>query len=82
MANTDLVPGPLSVDELVGKVEHSVLMATNRSWSIDDYRNKFQFGCEFGQRIVNGWLGALVRNPNYYGFRGTSGTVWLRWTAT
>jgi predicted Zn-dependent protease len=26
-------------------------MSTNRSWSIDDARNKFQFGCEWGQLI-------------------------------
>jgi len=78
MANINLEPGPLSLDELVGQVEHGVLMATNRSWSIDDYRNKFQFGCEFGQRIVNGRLGALVRNPNY---RGVTVDFWNRLAA-
>jgi len=48
-------------------------MRTNCSWSIDDSRNKFQFGCEFGQLIRNGKLGAVVRNPNY---RGISATFW------
>jgi len=24
-------------------------MRTNLSWSIDDSRNKFQFGCEWGE---------------------------------
>jgi len=50
-----------------------VLMRTNVSWSIDDSRNKFQFGCEWGQLIENGELGAVVRNPNY---RGISATFW------
>ena len=32
----------------MGSVEQGVFMQANRSWSIDDYRNKFQFGCEYG----------------------------------
>jgi predicted Zn-dependent protease len=48
-------------------------MKTNVSWSIDDSRNKFQFGCEWGQLIENGELTSLVKNPNY---RGISATFW------
>jgi predicted Zn-dependent protease len=48
-------------------------MHTNRSWSIDDYRNKFQFGCEYGKLIENGKLTKTVRDPNY---RGISSTFW------
>ncbi len=65
MANINLESGSASLDELIGQVEQGVLMSTNRSWSIDDYRNKFQFGCEHGQLIENGRLGKIVRNPNY-----------------
>jgi predicted Zn-dependent protease len=43
------------------------------SWSIDDSRNKFQFGCEWGKRIRGGRLGEVVRDPNY---RGVSATFW------
>ena len=43
------------------------------SWSIDDSRNKFQFGCELGRIISDGELGPIVRNPNY---RGISATFW------
>ena len=67
MANINLEPGDSSLDDLIGQVEYGVLMTTNRSWSIDDYRNKFQFGCERGQLIRNGQLGEVVRNPNYRG---------------
>jgi len=48
-------------------------MRTNASWSIDDARNKFQFGCEWGRLIENGRLTRVVRNPNY---RGVSATFW------
>lgn len=73
MANLNLEPGESSFDELVGSIESGVLMDANRSWSIDDSRNKFQFGCELGRLIRDGELGGLVRNPNY---RGISATFW------
>lgn len=73
MANINLEPGEGSLADLVGKVERGVYMETNRSWSIDDSRNKFQFGCEYGRVIKNGRLGQVVRNPNY---RGISSSFW------
>ncbi|QEY62750.1 TldD/PmbA family protein [Metapseudomonas lalkuanensis] len=73
MANLNLEPGDQSLAQLIGGIEHGVLMSTNRSWSIDDSRNKFQFGCEWGRVIENGELGAVVKNPNY---RGVSAHFW------
>ncbi len=73
MANLNLEPGNASFAELVQSVENGVLMKTNASWSIDDSRNKFQFGCEYGQRIKDGELKGLLRNPNY---RGISANFW------
>ena len=73
MANLNIEPGNASLDELIASVDNGVLMRTNVSWSIDDSRNKFQFGCELGQIIKNGKLGAIVKNPNY---RGISATFW------
>jgi predicted Zn-dependent protease len=75
MANINLEPGDSTLEELIGQVQKGILMHTNRSWSIDDYRNKFQFGCEYGQLIEHGRLGAVVRNPNY---RGVSIDFWNR----
>lgn len=75
MANINLEPGTSSLDDLIGQVAHGVLMSSNRSWSIDDYRNKFQFGCEHGQLIENGKLTRVVRNPNY---RGVTVDFWSR----
>lgn len=73
MANLNVEPGDKSVAEMIANIEHGVYMDSNRSWSIDDSRNKFQFGCELGRVIENGELKGLVRNPNY---RGISATFW------
>ncbi|QDQ28779.1 TldD/PmbA family protein [Chitinimonas arctica] len=73
MANLNIEPGRHSLAQMVAGIERGVLMDTNASWSIDDTRNKFQFGCEFGRLIENGKLGPVVKNP---GYRGTSATFW------
>ncbi|MGP4956887.1 TldD/PmbA family protein, partial [Pseudomonas helleri] len=78
MANLNIEPGDQSMEQLIGGIEHGILMASNRSWSIDDARNKFQFGCEWGQLIENGELGAVVKNPNY---RGISSQFWRNLSA-
>jgi predicted Zn-dependent protease len=78
MANLNVEPGESTLDEIIGGVERGILMTTNRSWSIDDSRNKFQFGCEKGQLIENGQLTGIVKNPNY---RGISATFWRNLTA-
>jgi predicted Zn-dependent protease len=73
MANLNLEPGGVSFTEMIGGIERGVYMETNTSWSIDDSRNKFQFGCEYGRLIVDGELAGVLRNPNY---RGISSTFW------
>ena len=73
MANLNIEPGTHSLDEMIANIEHGILMRTNTSWSIDDHRNKFQFGCEFGQLIENGKLTQVVKQPNY---RGISANFW------
>ena len=44
MANINLEPDNSTLEEMISKVEKGVFMKTNQSWSIDDSRNKFQFG--------------------------------------
>ena len=73
MSNLNIEPGASSLEDMIASIEKGVLMRTNVSWSIDDSRNKFQFGCEIGQVIQNGKLGHIVKNPNY---RGISATFW------
>jgi predicted Zn-dependent protease len=75
MANLNLEPGDCALSTLIESIDDGILMDTNQSWSIDDNRNKFQFGCEYGQLIQEGRLTQVVRNPNY---RGISATFWRR----
>lgn len=65
MANLNIEPGDRNFDELIAEVESGVYMESNRSWSIDDQRHKFQFGCEYARRVENGQLTTVLRNPNY-----------------
>lgn len=73
MANLNLEPGASTFDDMLASIEHGVYMQTNCSWSIDDSRNKFQFGCERGRMIRNGRLAEVVKHPNY---RGVSASFW------
>ena len=73
MSNLNVEPGTSSLADMIASIDDGILMQTNASWSIDDSRNKFQFGCEWGQRIRNGKLAEVLRNPNY---RGISATFW------
>ena len=67
MTNVGILPGTSSLDEIIAATDDGIYMATNRSWSIDDKRLNFQFGCEAGWEIKNGKLGRMVRNPTYTG---------------
>lgn len=73
MANINLEPGASTQDEMIAAIERGIFVRSNCSWSIDDSRNKFQFGCEYGRLIEKGKLTRVVRNPNY---RGISATFW------
>ena len=73
MANLNVEPGQSSLEQMIGDIDQGVLMRTNVSWSIDDSRNKFQFGCEWGELIRHGKLAGVVKNP---GYRGISANFW------
>jgi TldD protein len=70
MINVSLEPsddGPSSLDELVADTDDGILMDRNVSWSIDDLRLNFQFGCEAAWEIKRGKRVRLLRNPIYTG---------------
>ena len=69
MTNISILPGekPLTLEQLIASTDHAILMQTNRSWSIDDKRYNFQFGCEIGWEIKNGKRVRMVKNPSYSG---------------
>jgi TldD protein len=66
MTNVSLLPGEQSLDQ-VFDTDHGVYMETNRSWSIDDKRYNFQFGCEIGWEIRSGRRVRMLKNPSYSG---------------
>src|SRR5262252_8797941 len=69
MTNISILPGekPLTFDQLIAGVDDGIYMQSNRSWSIDDKRYNFQFGCEIGWEIKGGKLGRMFKNPSYSG---------------
>ncbi len=66
MTNVSLLPGPHSLDEVFG-ADHAIYMETNKSWSIDDKRYQFQFGCEIAWEIRGGKRARMLKNPIYSG---------------
>jgi predicted Zn-dependent protease len=73
MGNLNIEAGDATLASMVASIDSGILMKTNSSWSIDDSRNKFQFGCEYGQLIRGGKLAGIVKRPNY---RGISASFW------
>ncbi len=67
MTNVGLEPGPHTLAEMIAATDDGILMDTNRSWSIDDRRLNFQFGCEIAWEITKGRQGRMLRNPTYTG---------------
>jgi len=69
MTNVSILPGerPLGLEDLIADTGEGIYMQTNRSWSIDDKRYNFQFGCELGYEIKGGKLGRMLKNPSYSG---------------
>jgi TldD protein len=67
MTNINLEPGTTPLAEMIADTKHGIFVDTNKSWSIDDLRLNFQFGCEIAYEIENGRLGRMLRNPLYTG---------------
>ena len=67
MTNVSLLPGQQSLEEVFGGVAQAIYMETNKSWSIDDKRYHFQFGCEIGWEIRDGRRVRMLKNPSYSG---------------
>jgi len=69
MTNISILPGekPLTLEQLISGTDHGIFMETNKSWSIDDKRYNFQFGCEIGWEIKNGKRARMLKNPSYSG---------------
>ena len=67
MTNINLEPGTTPLADIIAGTKRGIFVDTNKSWSIDDLRLNFQFGCEVAWEIENGRLGRLLKNPLYTG---------------
>ena len=69
MTNVSILPGekPLSLEQLIAATDDGIYMETNKSWSIDDKRYNFQFGCEIAWEIKSGKRVRMLKNPSYSG---------------
>jgi TldD protein len=67
MTNISIEPREGTLADIIGDTKDGLFMSTNASWSIDDKRVNFQFGCEIAWRIKDGRLTEMLRNPNYTG---------------
>lgn len=67
MTNVSLLPGEQTMEEVFGGAERAIYMETNKSWSIDDKRYQFQFGCEIAWEIRHGKKVRMLKNPTYSG---------------
>jgi TldD protein len=68
MTNINLQPRDgMSLADIVADTDDGLYLESNRSWSIDDRRLNFQFGCEVAREIKGGKLGQLYRNATYTG---------------
>lgn len=65
--NLSLMPGTWTLEDMIADTKDGILMEVNKSWSIDQMRRNFQFGCEIGRVIKNGKITGIVKNPNYQG---------------
>ena len=69
MTNVSILPGekPLTLEQLIADTDDGIYMETNKSWSIDDKRYNFQFGCEIAWEIKKGKRARMLKNPSYSG---------------
>jgi TldD protein len=67
MVNVSLESRKGTLDQLISDTKDGVFMDFNRSWSIDQQRLNFQFGCEVGWEVKNGKKTRMLKNPTYQG---------------
>ncbi len=65
MNNICLEPGDWTLEEMIKDTDHGVLLDVSKSWSLDDKRVNFHFGCELGYQIENGEIVSMLKNNAY-----------------
>ncbi len=67
MTNINLMPGEGTLEDLIADTEDGIFVDSNKSWSIDQRRINFQFGCEVAWEIKHGKRVRMLKNPVYTG---------------
>lgn len=67
MTNVNLLPGRGTAEDIIADTKDGVYVDSNKSWSIDQRRLNFQFGCEVAWEIKNGKRTRMLKNPVYTG---------------
>lgn len=67
MVNVCLDPGDVRFEDLIADTADAIYMIGTRSWSIDQQRLNFQFGCEMAWEVKKGKLRRMFRDPTYQG---------------
>ena len=67
MTNVNLLPGEGTLEDIIADTKDGIFVDSNKSWSIDQRRVNFQFGCEIAWEIKGGKRVRLLKNPVYTG---------------
>jgi len=67
MININLAHGDWELEDLIADTNGGIYVDLNKSWSIDDRRVNFKFGCEMAWEIKGGKLDRPLKNPAYTG---------------
>lgn len=67
MTNINLLPREGTLEGIIADTKDGIFVDSNKSWSIDQRRINFQFGCEIAWEIKNGKRVRLLKNPVYTG---------------
>ncbi len=67
MININLEPGEWELEDLIADSNGAIFVDANKSWSIDDRRVNFKFGCELAWEIKGGKLHKPFKNSAYTG---------------
>ncbi len=67
MTNVNLLPREGTLEEIIADTKDGIFVDSNKSWSIDQRRINFQFGCEIAWEIKDGKRVRLLKNPVYTG---------------
>ena len=67
ICNLSLMPGDIKYEDIIKDTKDGLIMENNKSWSIDQKRLNFQFGCEIGWLVKNGKKTTMVKDPTYQG---------------